>query len=113
MPLRPIVINPLVFTLFAAVAVGAEPAMPIALHPANPHYFVWRDTPTILITSGEHYGALNGRRFSTAAGTSNSPHRASPTILPCVWFAKSEGTISEPHRPKKRALTGTPHVVIR
>lgn len=31
---------------------------PIALHPDNPHYFLWRGKPTILITSGEHYGAL-------------------------------------------------------
>jgi len=31
---------------------------PIALHPENPHYFVWHGEPTILITSGEHYGAL-------------------------------------------------------
>ncbi len=49
-----------------AVAIGvlpirstdAEPARPIALHPDNPHYFLWRDKPTVLITSGEHYGAL-------------------------------------------------------
>lgn len=34
---------------------GAEP---LALHPENGHYFVWRETPTILVTSGEHYGAL-------------------------------------------------------
>ena len=31
---------------------------PIALHPANPHYLVWRGKPAILITSGEHYGAV-------------------------------------------------------
>jgi PA14 domain len=31
---------------------------PIALHPDNPHYFLWRGHPTILITSGEHYGAV-------------------------------------------------------
>jgi hypothetical protein len=31
---------------------------PIALHPVNPHYFLWRERPTILITSAEHYGAL-------------------------------------------------------
>ncbi len=31
---------------------------PIALHPENPHYFVWRGEQTMLITSGEHYGAL-------------------------------------------------------
>jgi len=39
-------------------APAAEPARPIALHPDNPHYFLWRGSPTILITSGEHYGAL-------------------------------------------------------
>lgn len=31
---------------------------PLALHPENPHYFLWRGKPTVLITSGEHYGAL-------------------------------------------------------
>jgi arylsulfatase A-like enzyme len=33
----------------------------LALHPDNPHYFLWRGKPTVLITSAEHYGAvLNG-----------------------------------------------------
>ena len=30
----------------------------LALHPDNPHYFLWRTKPAVLITSGEHYGAL-------------------------------------------------------
>ena len=30
----------------------------IALHPKNPHYFIYEDKPTVLITSGEHYGAV-------------------------------------------------------
>jgi hypothetical protein len=34
---------------------------PIRLHPDNPHYFLFRGEPAVLITSGEHYGAvLNG-----------------------------------------------------
>lgn len=37
---------------------ATQPTKPISLHPENPHYFLWRDEPTILITSGEHYGAL-------------------------------------------------------
>jgi len=37
---------------------AAEPAPPIRLHPANPHYFEFRRKPAILITSGEHYGAV-------------------------------------------------------
>lgn len=35
---------------------GAE--RPIALHPDNPHYLLWRGRPTILVTSTEHYGAV-------------------------------------------------------
>lgn len=36
---------------------------PIALHTGNPHYFHWRGRPTILITSGEHYGAVMNLDF--------------------------------------------------
>ena len=38
-------------------------AAPIALHPDNPHYFLWRGQPTILITSAEHYGAVMNLDF--------------------------------------------------
>jgi hypothetical protein len=31
---------------------------PISLHPKNPHYFIYKDKPTVLITSGEHYGSV-------------------------------------------------------
>ena len=37
---------------------------PIALHPENPHYFLYEDKPTILITSGEHYGAVLNQDFN-------------------------------------------------
>src|SRR6266850_7339672 len=30
----------------------------LRLHPRNPHYFLFRGKPTVLITSGEHYGAV-------------------------------------------------------
>ncbi len=33
-------------------------AEPIRLHPDNPHYLQFRGRPTILITAGEHYGAV-------------------------------------------------------
>jgi hypothetical protein len=44
--------------LFAAAwpAVAAGP--PLALNPRNPHYFIFRGKPAVLITSGEHYGAV-------------------------------------------------------
>ncbi|HMC88258.1 MAG TPA: hypothetical protein VKI17_01865 [Gemmataceae bacterium] len=37
---------------------GTARAQPLGLHPANPHYFLYRNRPTILVTSGEHYGAV-------------------------------------------------------
>jgi hypothetical protein len=33
-------------------------ADPIRLHPDNSHYFEFRGKPTVLVTSGEHYGAV-------------------------------------------------------
>ncbi len=36
---------------------------PIRLHNGNAHYLQWRGKPTILITSGEHYGAVLNRAF--------------------------------------------------
>lgn len=50
----------------AAASGGAEPAVPIALHPGNGHYFLWRGEPTILITSAEHYGAVLNLDFDYA-----------------------------------------------
>jgi len=35
----------------------------LALHPENQHYFRWRGEPTILVTSGEHYGGVLNSDF--------------------------------------------------
>ena len=52
-----ITLTRLLFLLLVLPAVGQEHT-PIKLHPDNPHYFLWRGQPTILITSTEHYGAV-------------------------------------------------------
>ncbi|MBN1246935.1 MAG: hypothetical protein JXC32_04715 [Anaerolineae bacterium] len=36
---------------------------PLSLHPDNPHYFLFRGEPTVLIISGEHDGAVMNRDF--------------------------------------------------
>jgi hypothetical protein len=52
--------------MFGAISIGAMSAgaadhPPLSLHPGSGHYFLFRGKPTVLITSGEHYGAvLNG-----------------------------------------------------
>jgi len=38
---------------FATLQLSAQP---ISLHPENQHYFLYKNKPTVLITSGEHYG---------------------------------------------------------
>ena len=43
-----------------AAAFAAEP---LRLDPGNPHYFLFRGKPTVLISSGEHYGAVLNRAF--------------------------------------------------
>ncbi|MCX6929933.1 MAG: hypothetical protein NT154_42985 [Verrucomicrobia bacterium] len=46
-----------VFSIFLVTAAAAKERT-LSLHPDNPHYFLWRGKPTIIITSGEHYGAV-------------------------------------------------------
>src|SRR5213075_2667593 len=48
----------------AAAATGNDKRL--RLHPGNPHYFLFRGKPTILITSGEHYGAVLNLDFDYA-----------------------------------------------
>jgi hypothetical protein len=39
----------------------------LSLHPDNPHYFLFRGKPTVLIGSGEHYGAVLNLAFDYIA----------------------------------------------
>jgi hypothetical protein len=47
----------------AALALAGLAAPPLALHPDNPHYFRFRGRPTVLVGSGEHYGAVLNAKF--------------------------------------------------
>lgn len=49
--------------LAALSLVVAASAQPLRLHPDNPHYFQFDAKPVVLITSGEHYGALLNKQF--------------------------------------------------
>src|SRR3954464_14469768 len=55
-----------VFFLAVALLIGAAPARaadPSKLHPHTPHSFAFRGKPAILLTSGEHYGAVLNKDF--------------------------------------------------
>jgi hypothetical protein len=51
--------TPLVSSILLGLYLATNTSsVPLALHPENPHYFLFRGKPTIVITSGEHYGAV-------------------------------------------------------
>jgi len=50
--------------LFACWSPVFSQSKPLALHPANPHYFIYNNQPAILVTSGEHYGAVLNTGFN-------------------------------------------------
>jgi hypothetical protein len=54
---------PTVQAIPQASTTQAAKSQPIRLHPANPHYFLFRGKAVALITSGEHYGAVLNRDF--------------------------------------------------
>jgi len=49
------------FSMFTKCLAQTEP---IGLHPENPHYFRYQGKPLILVTSGEHYGAVLNLDFN-------------------------------------------------
>src|SRR5882724_2766281 len=58
-----LVILMLLFVL-PSQSLSAQQHKPIRLHPENPHYFLFRGKPTVLITSAEHYGAVLNPDFN-------------------------------------------------
>lgn len=53
----------IIVLLFSVPKQASAQNKPIALNTLNPHYFVYKKKPTVLITSGEHYGAVLNTAF--------------------------------------------------
>jgi hypothetical protein len=58
MPIRKISALPVLSAMLVLLLNGRLDAQTIALHPENPHYFLYHGKAAVLITSGEHYGAV-------------------------------------------------------
>jgi hypothetical protein len=56
MRVRSLIVFLCLFIILLSACTGNYP--PIRLHPDNPHYFLFRGKPTVLIGSTEHYGAV-------------------------------------------------------
>jgi lysophospholipase L1-like esterase len=53
----------LVLVPLLLAAATPQSATPLRRHPSNPHYFEFRGQPAVLVTSGEHYGAVMNLDF--------------------------------------------------
>lgn len=53
-----------VLRLVLLLVLATEAAPAFQLHPDNPRYFLYRGRPTVVITSGEHYGAVLNLDFN-------------------------------------------------
>ncbi len=51
------------FALALLLTGASSRAQPLAVHPQNPHYFLYGGKPTVLIGSTEHYGAVINADF--------------------------------------------------
>lgn len=56
------------FAFLLILLIGCQTKLPVKkdvinLHPENPNYFLYTGKPTILVTSGEHYGAVMNADF--------------------------------------------------
>jgi hypothetical protein len=56
-----------IIVLTLIVLIAPLDAEPVKVHPANPHYFLFKGQPTVLITSAEHYGAVVNKDFDYVA----------------------------------------------
>lgn len=61
--MKPGLFNCLLWLLVWGFEATGNAGEPIRLHPQNPHLFLFRGKTTVLITSGEHYGAVLNRDF--------------------------------------------------
>lgn len=53
----------LIFLFFISFLSVLLIAQPISLNPKNPHYFLFRGKPLVIVSSGEHYGAVLNPSF--------------------------------------------------
>src|SRR6516225_4995563 len=51
-------------SFLAALFAASSQASPLALNPDNPHYLQFQGKPTLIITSGEHYGSVLNLDFN-------------------------------------------------
>src|SRR5258708_7033171 len=82
--------------LLLLTAVTRTRAEPIRAHPDNPHYYLFRGRPTVLVTSAEHYGAVINKAFDyNAYLDALKAHGLNYTRIYPAAFIEPEGTFDK------------------
>ncbi len=100
---------PLLAGCGSAPAPEVRSVAPLRLHPDNPHYFEYERRPTVLITSGEHYGALLNTDFDYVAYLAELESRG---LNHTRIFAGTYREVSGDFRISSNTLAPTPEAFI-
>ncbi len=101
--IRPTAVFVILFgTIGFGLVLAAPAAEPLSLNPDNGHYFLVRGQPTILITSGEHYGAVLNAEFDyvkyldelAAHGLNNTRTFSGAYVEPAGAFNIAKNTLA-------------------
>jgi hypothetical protein len=84
---------------------GAEPSTnstptPIAIHPENPKYFLFRGKPLVLIAATEHYGSVVNRRFDFTRYLAEAADKMQ-TVSRLFLFYRELQSVRNPYSPLK------------
>lgn len=79
---------------------SSAPAQPLAIHPENPKYFLFRGKPLTLITATEHYGSIVNRAFDFEAYLRDMADKKQ-TVTRTFLLFREQQTDRNPHSPIK------------
>ena len=78
----------------------AGDGQPVAIHPENPGYFLFRGRPLVLIAASEHYGSVVNRRFDFARYLAEAADKKQTMTRTFLLFRELQGA-RNPSSPVK------------
>jgi len=75
-------------------------AVPIAVHPENPKYFLFRGKPLVLVAASEHYGSVINRRFDFARYLADAADKKQ-TVTRTFLLYRELQSVRNPYSPLK------------
>lgn len=94
-------------SISTAVAAPSAEHPPIAIHPQNSHYFLFRDQPLVLICATEHYGSVINRAFDFEAYLADAADKRQTLTRTFLLFREEQS----PRNPNSPCKPDTPDFI--